>query len=663
MSAIASATAGASASVNSTISKSASSLATGLPVSPAILANPASLSFNNGIFIAIYVLAGLTALTLAVGIAALTTQLVRKEQRRLVQKTVRSEGVYFLPHSPVLAPIMVICYAIVGLAALFVLKAFLWQGSAVTVTQRLSLLLPMPLLLFAWLSACANAFAWHLTPLGHSKYQHRLRLRPMTLNLITWITPMFIFAINLTLVMIWPMVQKDARMLKARLIALEAILPDGAEEVDVLALQYKRKLRQAEGLYQAVWAVWALAYGVCWLIYTVYSSLLIALLGRQMKFITTTTAIPTDPQQAGSNVSTPGDTPPHSTSGMPPDQSQNGTSHRRGQSGDRKSLGGSVKRGSTNTLRFIASVGPEMRYISKRELLRKNTRLVIMELATFSVFTIAWWCLSITKASMGYRILTNPITGPLTVIGELFESTLFALVVVSLLLSRGINILRNRKEQGTQGVVSTDSSGSQVDSRCPDGEDALRASKDPAEKDALAPNKPRNLAARRGKTLLAINLGSGTYFVPMSSSTATTPTDTPSRRGSTQVGMNTFPGDPSMQHFLDYSQTSPSSASSSAKAGNTEFAAPFGSLGPSSPTSEKLAELSQATRRKSSVTFADELPPNATSPHRSSIVHTPALEFIPASPSLPEVSLQGALATNWSESVRSLSKVRGSEGQ
>lgn len=83
--------------------------------------------------------------------------------------------------------------------------------------SQLSLLLPMPLLLFAWLSACANAFAWHLTPLGHSKFQHRLRLRPMTLNLITWITPIFIFAVNLTLVILWPMIQQDAKALKARL--------------------------------------------------------------------------------------------------------------------------------------------------------------------------------------------------------------------------------------------------------------------------------------------------------------------------------------------------------------------------------------------------------------------------------------------------------------
>lgn len=105
-----------------------------------------------------------------------------------------------------------------------------------------------------------------------------------------------------------------------------------------------------------------------------------------MKFITST-AIMTDPQQAGSTASAPGETASQTASGT----HRPSTSHRRGQSGDRKSLGGSVKKGGANTLRFIASVGPEMRYISKRELLRKNTRLVIMELVAFSIFTIAWW--------------------------------------------------------------------------------------------------------------------------------------------------------------------------------------------------------------------------------------------------------------------------------
>lgn len=145
----------------------------------------------------------------------------------------------------------------------------------------------MPMLIFAWLSACANAFAWHLTPLGNSKFQHRLRLRPMTLNLITWLMPIFIFAVNLVLVIIWPMLQADAKALKVQLsmsessqmsakgtsadvtpslARLEAILPDDDPQLDQLTLRYTRKLRQSEGIYQAVWAVWALAYGVCWMV-------------------------------------------------------------------------------------------------------------------------------------------------------------------------------------------------------------------------------------------------------------------------------------------------------------------------------------------------------------------------------------------------------------
>lgn len=41
-------------------------------------------------------------------------------------------------------------------------------------------------------------------------------------------------------------------------------MPDDSPEVDVLTSRYARKLRQAEGIYQAVWAMWALAYGLCW---------------------------------------------------------------------------------------------------------------------------------------------------------------------------------------------------------------------------------------------------------------------------------------------------------------------------------------------------------------------------------------------------------------
>lgn len=235
---------------------------------------------------------------------------------------------------------------------------------------------------------------------------------------------------------------------------------------------------------------------------------------------------------------------------------------------------------------------------------------------------------------------------------------------MSLLLGRGINILRNRKEQVSQGVTSSESQGSQSESRLPDANEVLKEKMDSPEQDTPAPASKRpNLAARRGKTLLAINLGSGTYFVPVATSTATTPTEMPSRRGSAQAGMDGFLGASSTQHLLDYSMSSPSSASptsSSQAPTSSSFIAPFGNLGPSSPTSEKLLELNQTTRRKSSVTFADALTPAAaaSSPHRSPVVQTPTLELVPASPLLPQVSLQDALSTNWSESVRSLSKER-----
>lgn len=124
-------------------------------------------------------------------------------------------------------------------------------------------------------------------------------------------------------------------------------------------------------------------------IYTTYSSLLIALLDRQMKFVST--AVVTDPGNSRSTPSTPGEIASQVTPGTASQNAQNAATSKRPSTGDRRSIGGSVKRRSTNTLRFITSVGPEMRYISKRELLRRNTRLVIMELVAFSIFTIAWW--------------------------------------------------------------------------------------------------------------------------------------------------------------------------------------------------------------------------------------------------------------------------------
>ena len=74
-----------------------------------------------------------------ISLAALGVQLARKDQRKLAQKTVKAEGVYFLPHSPILAPVMVSCYCIVAIASALVLRAYLWKGSALVVIQRVSL--------------------------------------------------------------------------------------------------------------------------------------------------------------------------------------------------------------------------------------------------------------------------------------------------------------------------------------------------------------------------------------------------------------------------------------------------------------------------------------------------------------------------------------------
>lgn len=184
---------------------------------------------------------------------------------------------------------------------------------------------------------------------------------------------------------------------------------------------------------------------------------------------------------------------------------------------------------------------------------------------------------------------------------------------------------------------------------------------DPADRPAKRPN----LATRRGKNLLAIDLGSGTYFVPLATSTATTPTEKPSssRRGSAQAGIDGQLGGPSMQHLLAYTDGSPSSGTSSAQAGTSGRVTPLSPFGPSSPMSERLAELSQTARRKSSVTFADAITPIASSPHRSPAVHTPTLESISASPLLPHVSLHDALSSNWSESARHLEEARNASKQ
>jgi hypothetical protein len=94
--------------------------------------------FNKALYVAIDVCTAFTLITMLVSIAALAVQLVRKEQRKIVKRMKANGGVYLLPHSPVLAPIMVTSYCIVSVAACFVLRAYLVRGTGAPVVQRVS---------------------------------------------------------------------------------------------------------------------------------------------------------------------------------------------------------------------------------------------------------------------------------------------------------------------------------------------------------------------------------------------------------------------------------------------------------------------------------------------------------------------------------------------
>lgn len=102
---------------------------------------------------------------------------------------------------------------------------------------QLSLLLPMPLLLWgeavqsqascrveadlraclatAWLSAFANAFAWHLTPNTTCAVTRFFRLKPITLNLVCWVPPVLLFAAQMAVVNVWPDMQSRVNALAA----------------------------------------------------------------------------------------------------------------------------------------------------------------------------------------------------------------------------------------------------------------------------------------------------------------------------------------------------------------------------------------------------------------------------------------------------------------
>lgn len=256
----------------------------------------------------------------------------------------------------------------------------------------------MPLLLWAWLSALNNAFAWHLTPIPECRLLKLLRFKPRTLNLICWLTPAVIFAVQLSLVNLWPVRHASARSATLHYEALQKELNADDPELEVARLLGVRLMHLAETYYKGVWAMWAFAYGSAWLVYTIYSALLLRQLGQQAAL---TGAFLT----ASPNLSKNGHAFPSSE-----------------KSGSQPSLPHSSSfRRASEKLRQAGSF--EGSRLSKRELLKRNTRLVSLELISFSVFTLAWCFLAIVKAALGYKILNNFKTGPITVVGELYEST------------------------------------------------------------------------------------------------------------------------------------------------------------------------------------------------------------------------------------------------
>lgn len=104
---------------------------------PSILQGEA-MHLASALYVAIDVCTAFTLLTMLISIAALAVQLVRKEQRKIVKRVEANGGAYLLPYSPVLAPIMVTSYCIVGAAASFVLRAWLIKGTQTPVVQRVS---------------------------------------------------------------------------------------------------------------------------------------------------------------------------------------------------------------------------------------------------------------------------------------------------------------------------------------------------------------------------------------------------------------------------------------------------------------------------------------------------------------------------------------------
>ena len=72
-------------------------------------------------------------------IVCLIVQLIRPEQRVLVKRKKQADGTLILPHSPVLAPVMIAAFAAVSIACEVVLNVFLKSGTSRASIQRVSL--------------------------------------------------------------------------------------------------------------------------------------------------------------------------------------------------------------------------------------------------------------------------------------------------------------------------------------------------------------------------------------------------------------------------------------------------------------------------------------------------------------------------------------------
>jgi len=403
-----------------------------------------------------------------------------------------------------------------------------------------------------------------------------LRLRPRTLNIICWTAPVLIFAAELIIAMVWPVVNSDA---KAHKLYLDSLLK--AATTDDVAIAAAQKIadlsrKHAERIYQANWGIWAVAYAACWAVYATYSGLLIALLGSHLESVDYLSAQRGQQRQAQAEAETI--------------KSEEGAKDTEAQA--KRSL--LSKRGSLSSLLKIRSASSEDRYRSKVVVLRRNMRLVVMELVAFSIFTLCWCMLALAKAILGYKILNNHRTGPITVVGEIYVSTVFGLVAVSLMLARGINILQHGQTQAAQQSPQSSAA---------DTVDIVEVQ--------VQPRLPIPLAQRRGGRHISIALNVGSYVVPSEPSTPTA------------SGM---PSRPSSARFIPPSSLS-TRLEGLSKGQDSYFTLEY----PATPSSETpLINLP----RKSSVTFTDEI---LSLDNRLNA--PPTLATIGGSPMVPSTSL------------------------